>query len=136
MKWRRLVIVGLVIAAMITAVRAVVGIPLIDNDVQGDAAERMQVTEQVIAAMKRLDVREFSGKAGESLTDVVGRLHEISRAGLPELSEGRNGITIELRLRSGSSGEPLVSDFSVRDISLYGAAESFCKAACYLSVRD
>ena len=127
----RLILPGFVIVAMIAAVRAVAGIPLIDNDAQGDVAVRTQVTEQVVAAMKRLNVKEFSGKAGESLTDVVGRLHEISRAGLPGQPEGRNGITIELRLRSGSSGEPLVSDFLVEDISFYEAVEAFCKAARY-----
>ena len=92
-------------------------------------SRRAQVSEMVVAGMKRLNVAEFSGKAGESLVEVVGRLYEISRVGLPGIPEDRNGISLLLRTRSGKSEEPLVAAFSVKDVSFYEAVKAFCKAA-------
>ena len=115
---------------VLVAALAMVGCK-ISEGVEETENRREQTTAMVVAGMKRLNVAEFSGKAGESLVEVVGRLYEISRVGLPGLPEDRNGISLLLRTRSGKSEEPLVAAFSVKDVSFYEAVKAFCEAAGY-----
>ena len=121
----KIVAVGVVLAAL-----AMVGCKISEGE--GEAENRRaQTSAMVVAGMKRLNVAEFSGKAGESLVEVVGRLYEISRVGLPGIPENRSGISLLLRTRSRKSEEPLVAAFSVKDVSFYEAVKAFCKAAGY-----
>ena len=121
----KIVAVGVVLAAL-----AMVGCKISEGEREAEN-RRAQTSAMVVAGMKRLNVAEFSGKAGESLVEVVGRLYEISRVGLPGMPEDRNGISLLLRTRSGKSEEPLVAAFSVKDVSFYEAVKAFCKAAGY-----
>ena len=97
-----------------------------------EKTRRAQVSATVVAGMRQQKVKEFSGKTGENLSDVVGRLHQIARSGLPGLPEDRNGISIILKTLKGDAEKTLLtSDFSVKDVSLYEAVDAFCKSTGY-----
>lgn len=90
-------------------------------------------TAAVVEAMKRLQVKEFEAKAGEELSEVVTRLHELAKPGLPGFPPERSGISIlmKYRIREGKPEEKLRKGFRVEDASFYDVVGAFCAAADY-----
>ena len=90
-------------------------------------------TAAVVEAMKRLQVREFEAKAGEEIAQVVTRLHELAKPGLPGLPPERSGISILLKSRpqEREQAEKLRKGFRVEDVSFYDVVGAFCAAADY-----
>ena len=83
--------------------------------------------------MKQLQVREFEAKTGEEIAQVVARLHELAKPGLPGLPSERSGISILLKSRSQEreQAEVLRKGFRVEDVSFYDVVGAFCAAADY-----
>ena len=90
-------------------------------------------TAAVVKAMKQLQVREFEAKTGEEIAQVVARLHELAKPGLPGLPSERSGISILLKSRSQEreQAEVLRKGFRVEDVSFYDVVGAFCAAADY-----
>ena len=90
-------------------------------------------TAAVVKAMKQLQVKELEAKAGESLSEVVTRLHELAKPGLPGFPPERSGISIlmKYRIREGKPEEKLRKGFRVEDVSFYDVVGAFCAAADY-----
>ena len=90
-------------------------------------------TAAVVKAMKQLHVRKFEAKAGEEIAQVVTRLHELAKPGLPGLPPERSGISILLKSRPQERGqaEVLRKGFQVEDVSFYDVVGAFGAAADY-----
>ena len=90
-------------------------------------------TATVVKAMKQLQVKEFEAKVGEEIAQVVARLHELAKPGLPGLPPERSGISILLKSRpqEREQAEVLRKGFRVEDVSFYDVVGSFCAAVDY-----
>ena len=90
-------------------------------------------TAAVVKAMKQLQVKEFEAKAGEEIAQVVARLYELAKPGLPGLPFERSGISILLKSRpqEREQAEELRKGFRVEDVSFYDVVGAFCAAADY-----
>ena len=98
-----------------------------------DAKTIEERTAAVVKAMKQLRVKAFEAKAGEELSEVVTRLHELAKPGLPGFPPERSGISIlmKYRIREGKPEEKLRKGFRVEDASFYDVVGAFCAAADY-----
>ena len=90
-------------------------------------------TAVVMKAIKQLQVKEFEAKAGEEIAQVVTRLHELAKPGLPGLPSERSGISILLKSRrqEREQAEVLRKGFRVEDVSFYDVVGAFCATADY-----
>ena len=98
-----------------------------------DAKTIEERTVAVVKAMKQLHVREFEAKAGEEIAQVVARLHELAKPGLPGLPSERSGISILLKslAQERERAEVLRKGFRVEDVSFYDVVGAFCAVADY-----
>lgn len=107
-----------------------------EENVLTSAVDAKTVEERTAAAaraMKQLQVKEFEAKTGEEIAQVVARLHELAKPGLPGLPSERSGISILLKGRpqEREQAEVLRKGFRVEDVSFYDVVGAFCAAAGY-----